>query len=141
MLLLVLPILLGTLVMLLLDLHYNSVIFDYSYGGDPIFYQHLFWFFGHPEVYILIIPGFGLISILITDLVMIIVINYSNMILSMNCISILGSIVWVHHMFTVGIETDTRGYFTTITMMISLPTGTKMFNWLCTYLMCFSSLI
>ena len=82
--------------------------------GDPISYQHLFWFFGHPKVYILIIPTFGIISQTI-------------------CISFLGPIVWSHHLYTINLEMDTRAYFSTITMLISLPTGTKIFNWLTTF--------
>merc|ERR1712098_154662 len=134
MLLLTLPILSGALLMVIADLHSNTLFFDPIFGGDPIFYQHLFWFFGHPEVYILIIPAFGIISIVISGISQKIIFGSQSMILAMSCISILGSVVWGHHMYTVGLESDTRAYFTAVTMLISLPTGTKIFNWLCTYL-------
>ena len=132
-LLLTLPILTGALIILLADLHYNTVFFDPIFGGDPVLYQHFFWLFGHPEVYILIIPAFGIISIIISGITQIILFGNQSMILAMSCISILGSVVWGHHMYIVGMESDTRAYFTAVTMMISLPTGTKIFNWLCTY--------
>merc|ERR1712093_954107 len=128
------PILSGGLIMLLADLHSNTVFFDPVFGGDPVLYQHLFWFFGHPEVYILIIPAFGIISIVISGIAQKIIFGNQSMILAMSCISVLGSVVWGHHMYTVGLESDTRAYFTAVTMLISLPTGTKIFNWLCTYL-------
>ena len=134
MLILTLPILSGGLIMLLADLHYNTVFFDPIFGGDPILYQHLFWFFGHPEVYILIIPAFGIISIIISGIAQKIIFGNQSMIFAMSCISLLGSVVWGHHMYTVGLETDTRAYFTGVTILISLPTGTKIFNWLSTYL-------
>merc|ERR1712078_358905 len=134
MLLLTLPVLSGALLMVLADLHSNSLFFDPTFGGDPVFYQHLFWFFGHPEVYILIIPAFGVISIVISAVAQKIVFGNQSMILAMSCISLIGSIVWGHHMYTVGLETDTRAYFTGVTVLISLPTGTKIFNWLSTYL-------
>merc|ERR1712118_329121 len=114
MLILTLPVLSGGLIMLLADLHYNTVFFD-------------------PEVYILIIPAFGIISIVISGIAQKIIFGNQSMILAMSCISILGSVVWGHHMYTVGLESDTRAYFTAVTMLISLPTGTKIFNWLCTY--------
>merc|ERR1711966_393258 len=117
MLLLTLPILSGALLMVLADLHSNSLFFDPVFGGDPIFYQHLFWFFGHPEVYILIIPAFGIISIIISSSYQKMVFGNQSMIFAMSCISLLGTVVWGHHMYTVGLET-----------------GTKIFNWLSTYL-------
>ena len=134
MLLLTLPILSGALLMVLADLHSNTLLFDPIFGGDPIFYQHLFWFFGHPEVYILIIPAFGIISIIISGILHKIIFGNPSMIFAMSCISLLGSVVWGHHMYTVGLETDTRAYFSGVTILISLPTGTKIFNWLSTYL-------
>jgi cytochrome c oxidase subunit 1 len=111
MLLLVLPIFGGSVVMLLFDLHYNTVFFDCMYGGDPVFYQHVFWFFGHPEVYVLIVPGFGVISNVLSECCCLIIFGYQSMILAMSCICYFGSIVWSHHMFTVGLEMDSRCYF------------------------------
>ena len=140
-LLLTLPILTGALGMLLGDLHFNTVYFDFGFGGDPVLYQHFFWFFGHPEVYILIIPAFGIISQVISNISEKIIFGIQSMILAMSCISILGSIVWGHHIYTLGLEVDTRGYFMTITIMISLPTGTKIFNWLSTILGCYYIII
>merc|ERR1712109_349021 len=134
MLLLTLPVLSGALLMVLADLHSNTLFFDPIFGGDPVLYQHLFWFFGHPEVYILIIPAFGIISIIISGISQLIIFGNQSMIFAMSSISLLGSLVWGHHMYTVGLESDTRAYFTGVTILISLPTGTKIFNWLFTYL-------
>ena len=134
MLLLTLPVLSGGFLMILADLHSNTVFFDPVFGGDPVLYQHLFWFFGHPEVYVLIIPAFGIISIIISGIAQKTIFGLQSMIFAMSCITLLGTVVWGHHMYTVGIETDTKAYFTGVTILISLPTGTKIFNWLCTYL-------
>merc|ERR1739846_277283 len=134
MLLLTLPVLSGALLMVLADLHSNTLFFDPIFGGDPVLYQHLFWFFGHPEVYILIIPAFGVISIVISGISQKIIFGNQSTIFAMSCISLLGSVVWGHHMYSVGLETDTRAYFSGVTILISLPTGTKIFNWLSTYL-------
>merc|ERR1739846_305080 len=133
MLLLVLPVLSGALLMVLADLHSNTLFFDPVFGGDPVLYQHLFWFFGHPEVYILIIPAFGVISIIISGVSQRIIFGNQSMIFAMSCISLLGSVVWGHHMYSVGLETDTRAYFSGVTILTSLPTGTKIFNWLSSY--------
>lgn len=129
-----LPILSGAFFMLISDLHFNTIFFDPVFSGDPVFYQHLFWFFGHPEVYVLIIPAFAIISQVISTSYNKIIFGNHSMILAMGCISILGTIVWAHHMMTVGLEADTRAYFTAVTILISLPTGTKVFNWISTYM-------
>merc|ERR1712066_311405 len=134
MLLLTWAVLSGGLAMLLADIHSNTLFFDPVFGGDPVLYQHLFWFFGHPEVYILIIPAFGVISIVISGMAQKVIFGNQSMIFALSCISLLGSVVWGHHMYTVGLETDTRAYFTGVTILISLPSGTKIFNWLSTYL-------
>jgi cytochrome c oxidase subunit 1 len=133
-LLLTLPILSGALLFLLADLHFNTIYFDPAFGGDPVLYQHFFWFFGHPEVYILIIPAFGILSQVISSFSRKITFGNQSMVLAMVSISVLGSLVWGHHIYTLGLEADTRAYFTAVTMMISLPTGTKVFNWFCTVL-------
>ncbi|KAF8818756.1 hypothetical protein IE077_001965 [Cardiosporidium cionae] len=132
MLIMTLPVLSGALLMCVSDINFNTLFFDPIFAGDPVFFQHLFWFFGHPEVYVLILPGFAIISLCF--FYSSVLFGARSMILALCCITILGLVVWGHHIFTYGIEADTRAYFTSVTILISIPTGTKVFNWLSSYI-------